>query len=74
VSEYSPNEYLSELKARLPGMTLYEVRRELRLQYLRTGSATFDTRPLTAVKARLAEALRALRNEDPVAWADSDHN
>lgn len=71
MSEYSPNEYLAELKARLPGMTLGEIRQELRLQYLRvTLHATSDMRPLTAVKARLAEALRTLLDEDPVTWAD----
>jgi len=48
-------EDLDELMAQLPSMTITELRKRLRLEYLRIGGATFDTRLLTAIKARMAE-------------------
>jgi hypothetical protein len=48
-------EELDELTAALPGMTGAELHQRLCLEYLRIGGATFDTRLLTAVKARLTE-------------------
>ncbi len=56
MTDFSPHEYLAELKQQLPSMTAAEVRQQLKLELLRLGlGATFDTRPVTAVKARLTE-------------------
>lgn len=52
----TPNEYLNRLKEQLPGMTAGELRETLNREMTRLMlAATFDTRPVTAIRARLAE-------------------
>ena len=56
MSYCSPNEYLAEIRASLPGLTVPELEAALLREHTALSlHARFDTRPATAIQARLKE-------------------